>query len=111
MGSKGSQTDCITGEPLPPDVEHHELQDADAISLSKKKHDHGRVDQEVAQYASHGRIEIDKKTDQRLKTMIDRRVLVVMIVTYFMQALDKGTISFVSIMDFQEDTGLVGQQV
>ena len=43
--------------------------------------------------------------------MIDRRVSSVMIVTYFMQALDKGTISFVAIMYFNEDNNLVGQQV
>jgi hypothetical protein len=33
-----------------------------------------------------------------------------MIFTYFLQALDKGTLSFASIMGIQKDTHLVGQQ-
>ncbi|KAF5013094.1 hypothetical protein FDECE_921 [Fusarium decemcellulare] len=77
---------------------------------AQDKLNHSRVDREIAAYASAGRIEIDEKTDKRLKRMIDRRVLVIMIVTYFMQTLDKGAISFVSIMDFNEDNNLVGQQ-
>lgn len=42
--------------------------------------------------------------------MIHKRVLVVMVVTYFAQTLDKGTINFASIMGIREDTHLVGQQ-
>jgi hypothetical protein len=34
-----------------------------------------------------------------------------MIFTYFLQALDKGTMSFASIMGIKKDTHLVGQQV
>lgn len=34
----------------------------------------------------------------------------VKIFTYFLQALDKGTMSFTSIMGIQEDTNLHGQQ-
>jgi MFS family permease len=33
-----------------------------------------------------------------------------MVFTYFLQALDKGTMSFTSIMGVKEDLGLVGQQ-
>ena len=43
--------------------------------------------------------------------MVDKRVLSIMIFTYFLQALDKGTLSFTSIMGIKEDTHLVGQQV
>jgi hypothetical protein len=43
--------------------------------------------------------------------MIDKRVLVIMIATYFIQAIDKGTLSFASIMGIIPDTKLVGQQV
>ncbi|OJJ33604.1 hypothetical protein ASPWEDRAFT_87366, partial [Aspergillus wentii DTO 134E9] len=72
--------------------------------------DSTRVDQEVQEYATRGRVEVDDATSRRLRRMIDRRVLVIMIFTYFLQALDKGTLSFSSIMGLPEDTGLVGQQ-
>ncbi|KAL7269146.1 hypothetical protein RUND412_008199 [Rhizina undulata] len=71
---------------------------------------YGRVDAEVAKYASHAAINIDAATDKRLKWMIDKRVLSIMIFTYFLQALDKGTMSFASIMGIRTDTGLVNQQ-
>lgn len=73
--------------------------------------DFDRVDGEVAKYTSDVRIHIDEVTNKRLRKLIDRRVLAVMIFTYFLQALDKGTLSFASIMGIQKDTGLVGQQV
>jgi hypothetical protein len=81
---------------------------------AKNEKDHtnmDRVDSEVAKYASEGRIEISPEDNKRLKRMVDKRVLSIMIVTYFLQALDKGTLSFSSIMGIREDTGLVAQQV
>lgn len=84
------------------------LEDATDI---KHAADNNRVDPEVAKYASAAAIEIDNETNKRLKRMIDKRVLLVMMVTYFLQALDKGTISFASIMGIVDDTRLVGQQV
>jgi len=38
-------------------------------------------------------------------------VLAIMIATYFLQAIDKGTMSFASIMGIREDTNLTGQDV
>lgn len=73
--------------------------------------DYNAVDAEVAKYTSDVRVDIDEATNKRLRKLIDRRVLAIMIFTYFLQALDKGTMSFASIMGIQEDTGLVGQQV
>jgi hypothetical protein len=70
-----------------------------------------RIDPEVAKYASAKAIYIDEETNKRLKRMIDKRVLVVMCVTYFLQSLDKATLSFSAIMGIQADTGLVGQEV
>ncbi|KAH8549823.1 major facilitator superfamily domain-containing protein [Umbelopsis sp. PMI_123] len=69
-----------------------------------------RIDPEVAKYASAKAIYIDEETNKRLKRMIDKRVLVVMCVTYFLQSLDKATLSFSAIMGIQADTGLVGQE-
>ena len=77
----------------------------------KKINDFDRVDGEVAKYASDVKIVIDEATNRRLRRLIDRRVLAIMIFTYFLQALDKGTLSFASIMGIQKDTKLHGQQV
>ena len=70
-----------------------------------------RIDPELAKYAGGEIVEVDEETNHRLKWMLYRRVLFIMTVTYFLQALDKGTLSFASIMNLIEDTGLVGQQV
>ncbi|OOF90080.1 hypothetical protein ASPCADRAFT_11004 [Aspergillus carbonarius ITEM 5010] len=70
-----------------------------------------RVDTEVLEYAARGQIEVDAEDSRRLRRMIDRRVLVIMIVTYFLQALDKGTMSFASIMGIKTDANLQGQEV
>lgn len=73
--------------------------------------DFTRVDDEVAKYASEARVVIDEATNTRLRRLIDRRVLIIMVITYFLQALDKGTLSFASIMGIQKYAHLVGQQV
>lgn len=91
------------------DVAH--LETMDSVADVEDKNAHSRMDREVAEYAGIERIEIDEATDRRLKKMIDKRILAIMVVTYFMQALDKGTISFVAIMNFNKDNGFVGQQV
>ncbi|CZR51051.1 related to allantoate permease [Phialocephala subalpina] len=71
---------------------------------------HDLVDKEVAQYASETIVEIDEVTNKRLKRLIDKRVLAIMVCTYFIQTLDKGTMSFASIMGIIDDTHLKGQQ-
>ncbi|KAJ7628862.1 MFS general substrate transporter [Roridomyces roridus] len=71
------------------------------------------IDAEVAQFfAARGDapVVIDEATDTRLRWMVHRRVLVVMVVTYFAQTLDKGTLNFASIMGIIQDTHLHGQQ-
>jgi MFS family permease len=55
-------------------------------------------------------VDISPEENSRLKRLVDRRVLSIMIFTYFLQALDKGTMSFASIMNIRQDTHLVGQQ-
>ena len=69
------------------------------------------VDEEVAKYASETIVEVDEETSMRLKRMIDKRVLVIMMGTYLIQTLDKGTMSFASIMGIIPETHLVGTQV
>lgn len=58
------------------------------------------IDAEVAEFFAEGGplIEIDEATNARLRIMVHKRVLVVMVTTYFCQALDNGTINFASIM-------------
>jgi hypothetical protein len=73
--------------------------------------DYDRVDAEVAKYTSNVRTFVSDEESDRLLKLIDRRVLVIMILTYFLQAIDKGTLSFASIMGLQPDLGLHGQQV
>lgn len=106
---KGASTAVEDHKP-PQDVSHVErvLSPSDKL---KAPIDANRVDNEVLEYAARGQIEVDEAESRRLRRMIDRRVLVIMIVTYFLQALDKGTMSFASIMGIRDDAHLVGQQV
>ncbi|CAK7246340.1 MAG: hypothetical protein STHCBS139747_007967 [Sporothrix thermara] len=67
------------------------------------------IDKELVQYVSDVRVHITPEKNRQLRRMIDKRVLVIMIATYFLQAIDKGTLSFASIMGIVNDTGLVGQ--
>jgi len=53
---------------------------------------------------------IDEATNARVRWMVHKRVLVVMVTTYFAQTLDKGTLNFASIMGIIADTKLHGQQ-
>ena len=69
------------------------------------------VDEQVARYAAESPIDIDAATNKRLFWKINRRVLVIMLVTYFCQSLDKGTLGFASIMGIKTDAHLVGQEV
>lgn len=68
-------------------------------------------DDETARYAAAHAIEIDDVTNKRLFWKINKRILVIMVVTYFCQSLDKGTLNFASIMGIQKDANLKGQEV
>ncbi|KAH8682738.1 major facilitator superfamily transporter [Xylariales sp. PMI_506] len=88
----------------PAEVEH-------IHSHSKEEHtNYELVDKELAQYAGEERVEIDDATNKRLKRLIDKRILLVMILTYLTQALDKGTMSFASVMGIKTDANLVGAE-
>lgn len=77
----------------------------------KNQTDHKLVDKEVAKYATDTAIHIDEATNKRLRRNIHKRILVVMMVTYLIQTLDKGAMSFASIMGIVEDANLAGNQV
>jgi hypothetical protein len=105
MDSKGDSGDN------PVAVDHLERATRIDNELDQKHANYERVDPEVAKYAQQVAVAIDEETNVRLRKLIDRRVLVIMIFTYFLQAIDKGTMSFASIMGIQKDAHLVGQQV
>lgn len=88
-----------------------EAERAQSPELEKSGQNYGKIDKELAQYVSDTRIEISEEEDNRLRRLIDKRVLTIMIATYFLQAIDKGTMSFASIMGIVKDTNLQGQEV
>ncbi|KAL7955567.1 MFS general substrate transporter [Trichoderma compactum] len=67
-------------------------------------------DEETSRYVDGPGVEIDAATKKRLFWKINRRILVIQLVTYFCQSLDKGTLNFASIMGIKTDAHLVGQQ-
>lgn len=76
------------------------------VSAGDEKVDYAnyeRVDNEVAKYADATGVALSEEEDKRLKKLIDRRVLPIMVFTYFLQALDKGTMSFAAIMGIRQD--------
>lgn len=101
MASSKEIKNCDAG------VEHCELYN---LSDAAKAH-MGKADKETTAYTSSAAIQIDKETNRRLLWKINGRILVVMLITYFCQSLDKGTLNFASIMGIQTDAHLVGQQV
>ncbi|KAJ6093975.1 hypothetical protein N7467_002820 [Penicillium canescens] len=72
--------------------------------------DKQEVKEKTDLYAADPHIEIDAATDRRLFWKITRRVLVIQVITYFCQSLDKGILNYASIMGIKDDTHLVGQQ-
>ncbi|EPQ25629.1 uncharacterized protein PFL1_06809 [Pseudozyma flocculosa PF-1] len=67
------------------------------------------ADQEVLAFTDQSVI-ITPEENKRLLRKIDKRVLVIMLGTYFAQSLDKGTLAFAAIMGIRKDLHLVGQQ-
>jgi hypothetical protein len=102
-----SKTSDVRQEVEPAHLEHvtTDIEDLKAAQVGD------RVDDQVQKYAAMGRVEIDEPTNRRLRRLIDRRVLVIMVLTYLVQALDKGTLSFTSIMGFLDDTHVDTNQV
>ncbi|KAJ5101262.1 hypothetical protein NUU61_003484 [Penicillium alfredii] len=109
---QGIETDPVQNRSV--EMEDHSKRDISHVErvlspdddLRKEDTDHTLVDKEIQMYAARGQVEVDEETNSRLKKMIDRRILVIMICTYFLQALDKGTMSFASIMGIKKDGGL-----
>ena len=94
-----------------PEVTHthdtkHDVANVERAFSTDAKGDHvnyERIDDELAKYANAVAVDISPEENKRLKRMIDKRVLPIMVFTYFLQALDKGTMSFASIMGLRKD--------
>lgn len=77
---------------------------------AKEKLASSQADEQTARYATEA-VEIDAATNKRLFWKINKRILTVMLATYFCQSLDKGTLNFASIMGIKTDAHLKGQEV
>ncbi|QRV98888.1 DNA polymerase alpha subunit A [Ceratobasidium sp. AG-Ba] len=67
-------------------IEH--LEDTNSATFSEDTEPaqrHRGIDQEIAQFAAQHAVEIDEETNSRLLKLINKRVLLVMLVTYFIQ--------------------------
>jgi hypothetical protein len=105
-------TNSVDGVHTTPEVHHPDdkkdiSQVERVLSVGDEKGDHAnfeRIDAEVAKYADATvQVHISEEENKRLKRMIDRRVLPIMVITYFLQSLDKGTMSATSIMGIRDD--------
>ncbi|RYP46619.1 hypothetical protein DL768_007198 [Monosporascus sp. mg162] len=85
------------------------VDDAEEARKAEGRMNYDKMDKELAKYAGDIRIDFTPEENIRLRKMIDKRVLLVMILTYFIQAIDKGTLSFAAIMKLPEDTGLADE--
>jgi hypothetical protein len=107
MAASRASTDKAQGLPATTGHSDKDINQVERVfSVGDEKGDHvnyERIDQEVAQYASETEIYISEEENKRLKRLIDRRVLPIMVFTYFLQALDKGTMSMTSIMGIRDD--------
>lgn len=73
---------------------------------------HIGIDEELRKYVvAADNVQVDEVTSKRLRHMINKRVLIVMVGTYFLQSLDKNAISYAAIMGIQKDANLQGQDV
>jgi septin family protein len=115
MTDRASQEAVNTAPEIAYPTDKKEIDQVERVlSADDGKVDHlnyDRIDAEVAKYADANAdtVHISEEENKRLKRLIDRRVLPVMIVTYFLQSLDKGTMSFSSIMGIRNDIPILKQ--
>jgi septin family protein len=115
MATRASQERVHTASEMAYTNDKKEIDQVERVlSADDGKVDHlnyDRIDDEVAKYADANAdaVHISEEENKRLKRLIDKRVLPVMIVTYFLQSLDKGTMSFSSIMGIRNDIPILKQ--
>jgi hypothetical protein len=101
--------------PLPAGQPHAQEKSAAPDRMTTTEHqtrqESNLLDPEITRFAAQGAIHIDEQTNKRLKKLIDKHVLVVLIVTYFLQSSDKNALPLSAIMGIRSDAHLVGQEV
>lgn len=71
-------------------------------------HEHRVADTAAADYVD-STVVITDEENKGMRHRIHRRILPLMCLAYFLQAIDKGTLGTSSIMGWQEDVGAKGQ--
>ncbi|GAB7354319.1 hypothetical protein MBLNU459_g4835t1 [Dothideomycetes sp. NU459] len=94
-----------------PKVEVTLVEEASLPYDAEKVKEHAMLgtDDETAKYTESAGVEIDAALNRKLYWKVNRRILTFMLVTYFCQSLDKGTLGFSSIMGIKKNAHLVGQ--
>jgi hypothetical protein len=85
---------------------HEELQ---PNSMAKGGHFEAKETNDI--YATDLGVEVDPATDRRLFWKISSRILVIQVITYFLQSLDEGILNYASIVGIKTVAHLVGQDV
>jgi len=92
MAAARDSTDKVQGLPATTghldDKDVNEVERVLSVGDAKGEHvNYERIDREVAQYVSETEIYISEEENKRLKKLIDRRVLPIMVFTYFLQVM------------------------
>ncbi|OLN97240.1 putative transporter C460.05-like protein 2 [Colletotrichum chlorophyti] len=73
--------------------------------------EHRESDIPAAESATTDAIYVDEKTNKELFWVVNKRILFVMLGTYFCQSLDKGTLGFASVMNIKQDANLIRKRL
>lgn len=90
-------------------IEEVKAAPANDHAVDEEKHSQADADGAL-KYASSEAISIDEKTNKRLLWLTDSHVLPWLCALYFMQYLDKGILSYSSVMGILVDANLTTQQ-
>lgn len=101
----------VSKDPETPTVEmRDEITEAPPQSSTVEKGGVGGDPFELLQVVNGCHISYTLEEEKRVLSKIDRRLLPLMLGAYFLQQLDKSSLSYTSVFDIQKDAGLVGTQ-
>lgn len=89
-------------------VDHVEHVEYDDVEAKGDPHHHHVADQAAAEYVDSS-VVISPEESKSMRRRIHKRILPLMCLAYFLQAIDKGTLGTSSIMGWQEDVHAKGQ--
>ena len=73
-----------------------------------QSHDSGALDDNYELYKSMRDVELDPAEAKKVKRKVDLRILSLLMITYFLQYLDKNSVNLASVYGLRTDTHLVG---